>query len=376
MKVMINLLSSGSGGALSYIRNLIPLLAQEFAATKEHQLVLLLHHAQRQELPELASEVEYVAVEKQKNGYIRVLWEMYALSRIVKEKNIDVLFTPYQLTPAVKHVKTVVMIRNMEPFLFEKYRYDFKNYIRNVILRRSSIKTLKGANRVIAVSQYAASYCLQTLKIPNENLTTIYHGRDKRFSPKVDSNDKSVIKSLGITGDYIFTCGSMLPYRRCELIIEAFSRWAIDKECELVIAGASNDHGYQTLIKQLIGRSPVADKIKWLGQVKVDAMRVLYRHCKLFITTTEIEACPNIAIEALSSGCYIVSSDNEPLPEIFAEAAAYCQAGNEQELAAQIDRNFSDQARVNDTSLARAENFSWESCSQNTFKVLTDWNLR
>jgi glycosyltransferase involved in cell wall biosynthesis len=309
------------------------------------------------------------------------MWEMLALPRIVKEQKIDVLFTPYQLAPAVRNVRTVVMIRNMEPFLVHKYRYDFKNYLRNAVLRRASIKTLKGADKVIAVSNFPASYCLNNLRIPAARLTTVYHGRDKRFSAESTAADADVLAALGITKEYVFTCGSMLPYRRCEIIIAAFSRWAIDKDCELVIAGSSNDLGYKALIQAAIDASPVAKKIKWLGQVKIEPMRVLYRHCKLFVTATDIEACPNIGIEALSSGCYIASSDNEPLPEIFADAADYFQADNVEMLCTLFERRVATPDSINsraggsnNKALIRAESFSWDTCSQQTLKVLTEWN--
>jgi hypothetical protein len=50
---MINLLSSRSGGALSYVRNLIPLIARDFIESNEHQLVLLVDPSQKLELPAL-----------------------------------------------------------------------------------------------------------------------------------------------------------------------------------------------------------------------------------------------------------------------------------------------------------------------------------
>jgi glycosyltransferase involved in cell wall biosynthesis len=371
---MINLLSSSSGGALSYIRNLIPLLARAFAESGQHQLVLLLHEHQKSELPELDAATQYVQVAPPRNGYLRVLWEMRTLPRIVAERAVDVLFTPYQLAPAVRGIRTVAMIRNMEPFLFGKYRYDLKNYIRNTVLCRASSKTLRNADRVIAVSQFAARYCRESLGLPDSRLNTIYHGRDQRFSAQAEPGDDAMLAGLGVTGDYLFTCGSMLPYRRCELIIDAFANWSGRPDCQLIIAGTSTDSRYQAGIRAAIERSGAAGSIKWLGQVKPDAMRVLYRRSRLFVTATEIEACPNIGIEALSSGCHIVSSDNEPLPEIFADAALYYRADDSGELTRLMAQQFSAAAGSSEKARARAEFFSWEACSRHTFKALVDWD--
>lgn len=376
---MINLLSSGSGGALSYVRNLIPLLIQRFAEDPDHQLVLLLYNKHYAELGEIPASVKFIKIDRELGGAKRVLWEMFTVPKLVRRHNVDVFYTPYQLAPNVSGVKTVTMIRNMEAFLFGRYRYDLKNYLRNVVLRFSSIRTLQRSDRIIAVSGFAEDQCTVDLNISAQKVTRIYHGRDTRFSSQPQAHDDDTLKKAGITGDYIFTCGSILPYRRLEYIIDAFSLWPGAKNCQLVIAGSGNDQRYQALIDRQILSSAVGGNILMVGHVSPDAMRVLYRRSRLFVTTTDIEACPNMGIEALSSGCNILSSDNPPMPEIFDSAATYVASDKLADLSDALQNSYDDAAVVhsgvvNNDAISRAAHFCWNRCAEQTFDALTVWD--
>lgn len=371
---MINLLSSSSGGAMSYVRNLIPLLAERFADDSEHELILLLYKKHSAEIGVVPASVELIEIERERGGAERVLWEKLIVPKLVKKCKVDVFYTPYQLAPKVHGVKTVTMIRNMEAFLFGRYSYDLKNYLRNIVLRLSSIRTLNRSDRVIAVSAFAESQCTVDLKMSVDKVVKIYHGRDTRFSAQPQMQDDDTLKKVGIEKDYIFTCGSILPYRRVEYIIEAFSRWSEAEKCQLVIAGSGNDKRYETLIANLIASSPVASNILMVGHVSPETMRVLYRRCRLFVTTTDIEACPNMGIEALSSGCNILSSDNQPMPEIFGSAATYATSDHLTDLVIDLDNSYKSADASNNAALNRASNFCWNRCAVQTFEALTRWD--
>ena len=144
-----------------------------------------------------------------------------------------------------------------------------------------------------------------------------------------------------------------------------------------MIAGSGNDRRYRARIDEKVTESAVGKNILRVGHVTPEAMRVLYRRCRLFVTTTDIEACPNMGIEALSSGCNIVSSDNSPMPEIFNSAATYVASDDLKSLGVALQASYYSVAAkkgvVNDKALERAGQFCWARCADQTFDVLTHW---
>jgi len=380
MRVLVNALSSVSGGAVSYICNIAPLLSALFNNSQDrHSLKFLAHEGQRDLLQSIdESKIVWIKA-KRPAGYRRVLWEYQNIALIVRREEVDVLFNPYQIGPWVRGPKHVLMLRNMEPFLCGGYVYSLNSRLRNYLLRLTTVRSLHRANRIIAVSEFTRDHLEYEIGIAREHIRIVYHGRNKRFiSDGDEERDWNVLKQSGVGNHFILTCGSLLPYRRCEDVVAAFNQCAdnLHAGTQLVIAGAGTDRRYGRLIHDVIAASPYRDRILALGHVPWETMAALYRRCLICVLATEIEACPNIAIEAMGAGCVIVSSDRPPLPEIFGGASLNYHARDIDHLVEQIRRCIDQEDlrhEMKTRALKRAEAFSWEKCASETYAALTDW---
>jgi len=126
----------------------------------------------------------------------------------------------------------------------------------------------------------------------------------------------------------------------------------------------------------MIAKSPKPSRILTLGNVPWETMVELYRRCTLCVIATEIEACPNIALEAMAAGCSIISSDRPPLPEMFDGCALRYEARDIGGLSRQILHVVEDKAlrvEMGNNALLRAHDFSWSTCVERTYSALTDW---
>lgn len=379
MIVVMNCLSAVSGGAVSYLRNLLPLLHEEFLASDGRNILrVLAHESQLSLFPYLPKSSCHVLYGARPRGLKRLVWEQQNLPKLVTKLNADVHFVPYQIARRVRGVRQVLMLRNMEPFHFRKYKYSTALRLRNHLLTRASNKALSTAERVIAVSGFAEQHLLSSLKLPPGRIRHIYHGRDESFrAEECAEQDARLLADLGIPTEFVLTCGSLLPYRRCEDVVRAFGKVATQRGgLALVIAGSGNDQRYAKLLAETVAKSGVACRIHMLGHVSKEAMQALYRKCKACVIATEIEACPNIAIESLASGCCVIATDQPPLPEMFSGAAIHYAARDINALAGCIyDCLENEEARRNLSAkaLTRGLEFSWKRCARETYKALVDW---
>jgi glycosyltransferase involved in cell wall biosynthesis len=380
VNVLVNYLSAVSGGAIAYLRNVTPVLHRLFLEIGgEHRLKILLHESQLDLVQDIPSEACIVIAGARPTGYQRLAWEYSHIPKIVGSERIEVLFSPCQIGPQVPRVQKVFMLGNMEPFLSSGYQYSFPSTVRNYLLKIGSVRTLRKANRVIAISRFTKDFVTRRLRVREERMRMIYHGRDMRFSPEGDEgSDRKLIASAGVIGNFILTCGSLLPYRRCEDVIEAFRQFAefgFD-DVELVVAGTGTDSRYARLIDTAITQSGCSQKIKAVGHVDQKVMAALYRRCRLCVLASEIEACPTIAIEAMASGCVIVSCDRPPFPEIFDGCSLEYHARDITDLKKKIEIGLNDKkirADAKSKALIRAQAFSWDKCARETFSALVDW---
>jgi glycosyltransferase involved in cell wall biosynthesis len=374
--ILVNLLSAVSGGSVTYLNNIVPRLIK--LDTENCFLFLITQSKFDKLVVEYNSNglciENFIIVNDKYAGIKRFLLEKKIIQWI-KEKSIKKVFTPYQVGKLYKGVQNIFMIRNMEPFLFKKYDYDLKNRVRNHLLNSVSKSTLNKADKVIAVSHYSKDYLFNDLKLEEGKVKTIYHGRDVSFT-HVENNDKDfeILKSLNLESrSYLFTAGSLLPYRRLEDILEAFSKINKGTTLRLVVAGDGNDNKYKRLINQTIQKHNLESSVILVGHVDKSCIQCLYRHSLIFIAATEIEACPNIAIESLSSGCSILSSYTEPLKEIYKDGAVYFNKRDPKMLSQKMDSLLKDEKTrktISQKALINAAFFSWDKCAEETYKFL------
>lgn len=380
MNVLVNCLPLKSGGAIAYLQSLAPLLNLRFKESSGEHRIKFLAYREQDQLLGTVEDAHVICIRRNRQAlYHRMLWEYINLARLVDEEKVDVLFTPYQISPLIYGTMQVLMIRNMEPFLSGEYEYSLNSRLRNQTLRWMSFHALRRANRVVAVSRFTRNYLIKVMRISENRIKTIYHGRRPCSARNRNSTrDHDLLTHIGVEEKYIFTCGSLLPYRRYEDVITAFNRCVdhLPTGTRLVIAGSGTDRRYDKLIRKTIAASPYSHRILALGHVNNETMAALYRHSLVCIIATEIEACPNIAIEAMAAGCAIVSSDRPPLMEMFHGCSLEYRARDVSHLAQQMlliveDTNL--RRGLKARAQKRAEIFSWEKCAKETYEALTEW---
>lgn len=132
---------------------------------------------------------------------------------------------------------------------------------------------------------------------------------------------------------------------------------------------------YHNKLKETVKSEDMESDILWIGDLDESEMKWCYKNCKAFIMSSRIEACPNTALEAMSNGCVIISSNNPPMPEIFGSAVLYYSSHNGISLAEGLlsilnyDQNTRE--KISEQTKARAEKFSWDTAAEKTVEILS-----
>jgi glycosyltransferase involved in cell wall biosynthesis len=245
--------------------------------------------------------------------------------------------------------------------------------IRNIVLKNVSHRAVLKAQRTIAVSYYVQKYLIEKWRVSSGRVPVIYHGVE-------EVENKKSVRPVSIPQNwdkFLFTAGSIDPYRGLEDILTALQvLYAQGLKIHLVIAGEARRTmaSYRQKLQKFLIQNKTIDQVCWTGLLKASEMAWCYTNCQAFITTALIEACPNIALEAMAHGSVIISADSMPLPEFFGEAAYYYSSKNADLLAKEI-RNIlalGADARSNIVEKAkiRSRNFSWDQTAKQTIEEL------
>jgi glycosyltransferase involved in cell wall biosynthesis len=285
----------------------------------------------------------------------------------------DVVFFPGNQWLNLGRIPSVSMVQSMLPMVLPYGGNGWLDIAKNLVRARLTRTACERANRVIAISNYVKEFLIDHWHIAPGRIGMVYHG----------VNPPPVAETLRIpagifpdwSGTFLFTAGSMHPYRALDDVINAMAVLASRGiRPPLVIAGGvdldPSQLPYLLGMKKLAIKLGVDSQIAWVGHLDRAEMSWCYSHCQMFLMTSRVEACPNIALEAMSHGAFCLAADNPPLPEFFQKAAIYYRPKSGEALAETICEGlaYSPEAAgvLRLRARERARDFTWEETTERT----------
>lgn len=127
-----------------------------------------------------------------------------------------------------------------------------------------------------------------------------------------------------LKGDYILYLGRIVPEKGVHYLIEAFNE--VDLGVKLVIAGDTSDtDDYHEQIKK---RAHNNKNIIFTGFVEGEILAELYSNTYVYILPSDVEGMPLSLLEALSYGCFCITSDIEECKSILPVGHLTFRAGD------------------------------------------------
>jgi glycosyltransferase involved in cell wall biosynthesis len=284
----------------------------------------------------------------------------------------DVVFVPTARAIECGNRPVVAMVRNMEPLCRPLAGNALPDKVRNVARAWTAWRAVRRASRVIAVSQFVRDFLVDRWRVRSAKVGMVYHGVEPAGTIEARRPALSIPPGVPL----LFTAGSIRPARGLEDLIEATARLKQDGiAAALVIAGEPDRHTrfYRDRLIALADRLSVQTSLVWAGQLDDAAMAWCFDNADLFIMTSRAEACPNLALEAMSHGCIAVAGNHPPMPEIFGDAATYYPAGNSRQLTERIREGLEigrGAAGVPELARRRAASFDWQDTARRTVDEL------
>lgn len=291
---------------------------------------------------------------RQAGRFAGQLWEQIDLPVHARG---TLLFTPCGGAPLV-HPHHVITIHDAGPFSTPgAYTAGYRTYYKflHKILASAAVQ-------VLTVSEFSKQELLKFLRLPKERVTCAWLSGEHILRCK---GDDSVLRRNALhPGRYTLAVGSKNPNKNLRGLVQAAAHLPPGSG-DLVVAGGIN-------------RSVFADKriaasgVKELGFVNDDELRALYENAACFVFPSFYEGFGLPPLEALTLGCPVVVSRAASLPEVFGDAAVYCDPHSPADIACQISRVLQGEHPDRTALLNHAARFTWEVCARKTWEILAN----
>lgn len=341
MKILINAVAAKSGGAATYLYNLVQGLAGS-----GHQYILYVPSSTVKILGRISSgNIKVISTDIGfKSAWKRFFWDQITLRRIAKKENIDILLSSSDFGMLFPPCPQILMIRN-SLFFSNLYLEKFlpvksKTFQLEFFLRRWLVVLCgKQADIVMVASKNMLSDIQKFLPRQNGKVVVNYFGVSEE---KFDNPHKLIDPSQARTFRILYV-SEYSDYKNLTTLLKALMLLRDQDKNNFCLTTTADPSQFpkveittRKIDQSLISDPRIAPYVKTADSVPYQEVQKLYQENDVFIFPSLVESFGHPLVEAMASGLAIVASDIPICREICGEAAVYFDPLNPDDLAEKI----------------------------------------
>jgi glycosyltransferase involved in cell wall biosynthesis len=382
MRLFVNGTGASAGGGLTYLRNVLPDLAEQ----EDLQCVVALNAGTKDKLPTFP-EISFCEPARSKNAFIRFAEEQIVLPRMLRQSRSDVLLSIGNFALRNCPVPQILLSRNAlytsaDFYQDVRQRNEFRLLADSRIKASLAKRSILEADLTIAPTDaFARELQLWTGK----PVFALHHG----FDPNEFFRDQSALPAyiearLAEHGDAVrlLHVSHYNYYRNFETLFRALAllKARLDgKPVKLFLtcrlSPGQNPGAYKTgRAAQLIRHLGIEEDLIQLGHIPYSQLHQLYRACDIYVSAAYAESFAHPLVEAMACGLPLAISDIAVHREISTGSALYFGRFAPEELAAAVHgiTNSPSLAKsLSQQGLRRARDFSWKQHVERILELAT-----
>ncbi len=300
----------------------------------------------------------------------RLQWENWTLPRLAQKNKIDILHVPAFAPALRKPCKLVVTVHDIAGMLFP-----------NQIGKPSAFYwgrwlpfVIKQADRIIADSEYTKKDLMEHRKISERMIRVVYPSGHETFNAQIPAAKiNEVRRTVGISGRYFLFVGTLEPRKNLGRILDAFKIFLnSNPEYQLILVGSKEfAHGkYSEILANK--HSLESHSIIAPGYLDHESLNALYCGAEALVFPSLYEGFGIPILEAMASGCPVITSDRTSTPEVAGHAGMLVYPYDTAMIADAMKCIASDSAlrgNLRKKGFERIKKFAWQRTARETIEV-------
>lgn len=258
----------------------------------------------------------------------------------------------------------IITVHDIVAFLFPEGHNKKAVWAERLTLKRA----VKKASHILTVSRNTKLDLMKVFNIPEDKILIAPCAASKIFKPVTGGDQIHKVRAkYNLPKKFILAVGTLSPRKNFTRLIKAYAR-VVPKhdDTHLVIVGPEG-WNYGDLLK-----FKESDKVHFIGYVDGDDIATLYSLAKIFVFPSLYEGFGMPPLEAMASGCPVITSNVSSLPEVVGNAAMLIDPYSVEEISTAIDVILSNHYMALDMKekgIERAKKFSWSDSAGKILEV-------
>jgi glycosyltransferase involved in cell wall biosynthesis len=360
--IMLRHYNQHGGGVWVYTRNL---LREMLALDTPHEFVLLYqdprlvgtYSSNGGRVREVAIEVPSI-----------FLWDQLAVWWAEKKEKLDLIFNPKYSLPLMAKCRRVFVCHGLDWYVMPWGSKWIDRLNHNYLIPRYARK----ADAIIAVSNITRQHVVEYLGVDEDRVHTVYHGINEAFRKPISEEElEKARQTYRLPERFFLYVGQIYPPKNFGRLLHAYARAGPNLGISLVVAGEHRWLCGEELA--LINRLSLSQWVIQTGWIDHDTLPAFYALAEALLLPSLYESFGIPLIEAMSSGCPVVTANRYATRELAEEVGVLVDPEDVDSIAEGMHCVVTDHSlrqRLIKAGRKRSYEFSWKKCAEETLKVL------
>ena len=281
----------------------------------------------------------------QPDGLIRGgLWRTFGLAGAVRKDSVDIFHGLSNELPAGLDIPSVVTIHDVAFKTFPDMYHAADRFTYNLKWRYACRK----ADRIIAISECTKQDIIRFYDVNPERVDVVYQPVNRLFYTDYEGVCPETLDSNVNGKPYILYVGSINSRKNLLGAIKALELLPGDLQIPIVVIGDGRE--YKQKVLNYIAEHSLQDMVIFSPEkVGLEGLRYLYRNAQMLIYPSFYEGFGLPVVEALLSGCPVVTSNLSSLPEAAVPYSLLADPDNIQDISDKMSSILTDSALRTET---------------------------
>lgn len=257
------------------------------------------------------------------------LWRSFSLSGQLAKHKIDIFHGLSNELPEGIHNTEVPSVVTIHDLIFMRYPDFYKLVDRNIYFRKVKY-ACNAATQIIAISNQTKEDLIHYFKVNPEKIETVHQAVGPVYFGKKDSNN--LPEKYELPEKFILSVGT-IEHRKNQLtLLKAINKEKI--KTPVVFIGEPTIYASELL--KYISENNMDNQVKFLTKVPEEDLAGIYRLAEVSVYISLFEGFGLPIIEAMASGCPVITSNASCLPETAGDAGLLCDPADEKDVAGKL----------------------------------------
>lgn len=292
------------------------------------------------------------------------------LSLLLKTPFCDLFLAPHYNAPLVlpQAKKVAVIIPDVNHLVFRKELSAIKGIYASLFYNCSARKDL-----VFTISDFSRDELVRFTHVDPRKITVAKCAIDTDHfgALKARLSSETSTETVGFRDTaYVLYIGNLKPHKNLKRALLAFRKVAENRpQLKFLIVGKRDNFltGENEIFGIVDADLFLKERVAFTGHLSDLGLAWLYANAALFLFPSLYEGFGLPPLEAMYFGCPVIVSREGSLPEICGDAAGYCNAYDENSIAAAAEAVLSDttlRQSLSDKGFRKVNEYSWGSFNE------------